>query len=73
MNRADDVNQPFVKVNDIQSRKNIVTVRLFVHKLMRNGTVKEQRITGKLGDDLTEKTNRPEYYGYIVDEINPGE
>ena len=70
--QADDVNQPFVKVNDIQSRKNIVTARLSVHKLMRNGTVKEQRITGKLGDDLTEKTNRPEYYGYIVDEINPG-
>ncbi len=70
--QADDVNQPFVKVNDIQSRKNIVTARFSVHKLMHNGTVKEQRITGKLGDDLTEKTNRPEYYGYIVDEINPG-
>ena len=70
--QADDVNQPFVKVNDIQSRKNIVTARFSVHKLMRNGTVKEQRITGKLGDDLTEKTNRPEYYGYIVDQINPG-
>ena len=70
--QADDVNQPFVKVNDIQSQKNTVTARLSVHKLMKDGTVKEQRITGKLGDDLTEKTNRPEYYGYIVDGINPG-
>ena len=70
--QEDDVSQPFIRVNDIQSKKNIVTARLSVHKLMSNGTVKEQRITAKFGDDLTEKANRPEYYGYIVDEINPG-
>ena len=70
--REDDANQPFIRVNDIQIKKNILAARLSVHKLMRDGTVKEQRITVKPGDDLTEKTNRPEYYGYIVDEINPG-
>lgn len=70
--QEDDVSQPFIRVNDIQSKKNIVTARLSVHKLMSNGTVKEQRITAKFGDDLTEKANRPEYYGYIIDEINPG-
>ena len=70
--QEDDVSQPFIRVNDIQSKKNVVTARLSVHKLMSNGTVKEQRITAKFGDDLTEKANRPEYYGYIVDEINPG-
>lgn len=70
--QTDDVNQPFIRVNDIQTKKNVVTARLSVHKLMSNGTVKEQRITAKFGDDLTEKTNRPEYYGFIVDEINPG-
>ena len=70
--QEDDVSQPFIRVNDIQSKKSIVTARLSVHKLMSNGTVKEQRITAKFGDDLTEKANRPEYYGYIVDEINPG-
>ena len=68
--QEDDVNQPFVRVNDIQSKKNTLNARLSVHKLMKDGTMKEQLITVKPGDDLTEKTNRPEYYGYIVDEIN---
>ncbi len=68
--QEDDVNQAFVKVDDIQNKKNSVTARLSVHKLMKSGTVKEQPITAKFGDDLAEKTNRPEYHGYIVDEIS---
>ena len=70
--QEDDTNRPFVSVNDIQTKKNTLTARLSVHKLMKDGRVKEQRITVKPGDDLTEKTTRPEYYGYIVDEINLG-
>ena len=70
--QEDDVNQPFIRVNDLQSRSNRITASLTVHKLMRNGTVKEQRITTNPEDDLAEKTNRTEYQGYIVDEINPG-
>ena len=69
--QEDDVNQPFVRVNKVQRNKNIFTAQLSVHKLMKDGTVKEQRVTVKPGDDLTKKTNRPEYEGYIVDEINP--
>lgn len=68
--QEDDANQPFIQVNDIQSRKNTLTARLSVHKLMRDGTVKEQSVTVRPGDSLAEKTNRPEYNGYIVDEIN---
>ena len=68
--QEDDVNQPLIRVNKIQSRKNTLTARLSVHKLMRDQTVKEQSITVKPGDNLAEKTNRPEYNGYIVDEIN---
>ena len=68
--QEDDVNQPLIRVNNIQSRKNTLTARLSVHKLMRNNTVKEQAVTVKPGDNLAEKTNRPEYNGYIVDEIN---
>ena len=68
--QEDDVNQPLIRVNNIQSRKNALTARLSVHKLMRDQTVKEQSITVKPGDNLAEKTNRPEYNGYIVDEIN---
>ena len=69
--QEDDVNQPLVRVNRIQNRNNRLTARLSVHKLMRNQIVKEQTITVRLGDDLVEKTNRPEYSGYIVEEINP--
>ena len=65
-----DANRPFIQVNDIQSKKNTLTARLSVHKLMRDGTVKEQSVTVRPGDSLAEKTNRPEYNDYIVDEIN---
>ena len=68
--QEDDANQPFIQVNDIQSRKNTLTARLSVHKLMRDGIVKDQSVTVRPGDNLAEKTNRPEYSGYIVDEIN---
>ena len=68
--QEDDANQPFVRVNNIQSKKNILTARLSVQKLMRDGTVKEQSVTVRPGDKLAEKTNRPEYGDYIVDEIN---
>ena len=68
--QEDDTNQPFIRVNSIQSKKNILTARLSVHKRMRDGTVKEQSLTVKFGDDLVDKTKRPEYSGYIVDEIN---
>lgn len=69
--QEDDTNQPFIRVNTIQSTKNSLTARLSVHKLMRDGTVKEQTLTVKFGDALAEKTNRPEYSGYIVEEIDP--
>ena len=68
--QEDDVNQAFVKVNDINSKKSIITARLSVHKLMRDGTVKEQIVTVEPKDDLAEKTKRPEYENYIVDEIS---
>ena len=64
------MNQPLIRVNNIQSRKNTLTARLSVHKLMSDQTVKEQSITVKPRDNLAEKTNRPEYNGYIVEEIN---
>ena len=68
--QEDDANQPLIRVNDIRSKRNTLTARLSVQKLMRDGAVKEQSITVKPGDNLSEKTNRPEYNDYIVDEIN---
>ena len=68
--QEDDVNQAYVQVNSIRNRNNRLTARLSVHKLMRDATVREQTITVGFEDDLAKKTNRPEYNGYIVDEIN---
>ena len=68
--QENDVNQAFVRANNIQSKNNSLTARLSVHKLMKDGIVKEQTITVKPGDDLSEKTNRPEYSDYIVEEIS---
>ena len=68
--QENDVNRPFIQVSDIQSRKNTLTARLSIHKLMRDQTIKEQLVTVGPGDNLAEKTNRPEYNDYIVDEIN---
>lgn len=69
--QENDVNQAFVRVSSIQSKKNSLTARLSVHKLMRDGTVKEQTVTVRPEDDLSEKTSRPEYSDYIVEEIDP--
>lgn len=68
--QEDDVNRVFIQVNSIRHRNNSLTARLSVHKLMRDATVRKQTITVSFGDDLARKTNRPEYTGYIVEEIN---
>lgn len=60
-----------IRVNTIQTKKNSLTARLSVHKLMRDSSVKEQTLTVKFGDDLAEKTNCPKYNGYIVEDIDP--
>ncbi|MFH0810410.1 MAG: DEAD/DEAH box helicase family protein [Pseudomonadota bacterium] len=70
--KEDDANQAFVRVESIGSEKNTVTARVALHKLMRNGTVKETVLKVRLGDSLAEKAERTEYSGFEVDEINPG-
>ncbi len=41
-------------------------------KLMKDGTVKEQVVTVRVGDSLQDKSGRIDYQGYEVSEINPG-
>ena len=67
-----DANQVFIRVEDIQTQKRTLTARLAVHKLMKSGTVKETVVTVKPGDSLEQKTSRPEYQGFEVDEIHFG-
>ncbi len=67
-----DANQVFLRLIGITTAKKTITAQLAVHKLMKGGTVKEQSVTVKVGDSLQEKTERIEYAGYEVSEINPG-
>lgn len=68
--QVDDLNQVFIKVDDIQSQRRTLMARVTVHKLMKNGTVKEQTIKVKPGDDLQAKTSLAQYEGYMVEEIS---
>jgi len=70
--KEDDVNQVFVRVDDIAARRNTISASLTVNKMMKGGAVKEKSITVKPGDNLREKTNLPEYDSFLVEEINPG-
>jgi type III restriction enzyme len=68
----DNANLPFIRVDDITTKKRTLTARVAVHKLMRTGSIKETVLTIKPGDDLKEKTERAGYQGFVVDEINWG-
>lgn len=71
--QTDDENRPFIRLDSIQTAKNTVTAKLTVHKLMRNGTVRETSVTVRPGDNLKEKTSREEYGPFEVDTIDVGE
>ena len=70
--KEDDENQIFLRLDGIKSEKQTVTARVAIHKLMKDGTVKETVVTVKPGDSLEAKASRPEYAGFEVDEISPG-
>ncbi len=68
----DNANLPFIRIDDIITKKRTLTARVAVHKLMRTGTINETVLTIKPEVDLEEKTGRAEYQGFVVDEINWG-
>jgi len=70
--KEDDINQVFIRLDGITTKKNAVSASLTANKLMKGGTVKQASLTVRFGDNLAEKTNLPEYEPFLVDEINPG-
>lgn len=70
--QENDANQVFLRLVGVKTEKKKVTAQIVVHKLMRDGTVKEQIVVVKPGDSLREKTGRIEYEDFTVSEINPG-
>jgi len=70
--KEDDLNQVFLRLEGIKAEKKTITARLALHKLMKDGTVKEKVVTVRPGDSLALLAGRSEYAGFEVDEINPG-
>jgi type III restriction enzyme len=70
--KEDDANQIFLRLDGIKTEKKTITARIALHKLMKQGVVKEQVVTVRPGDALEEKANRKEYAGFQVEEIHPG-
>jgi type III restriction enzyme len=67
-----DENRAFLRLNEVRSEKKTLTARIAVHKLMKDGTVKEQVITVRPGESLEAKANRPEYAAFVVEEMDAG-
>lgn len=70
--KEDDANQVFLRLDSIKTDKKTITARIAIHKLMKDGTVREQLVTVRPGDLLEKKAERSEYVGFRIDEINPG-
>lgn len=63
--QEDDFGRALIEVRKIETVRRTMTATLKVHKLMKSGKVSEKIIKVKPGDDLFEKTDLPEYQGYI--------
>ncbi|MBI3611382.1 MAG: DEAD/DEAH box helicase family protein [Nitrospirae bacterium] len=70
--KENDANQVFLRLDGIKTEKKTITARIAIHKLMKTGIIKEQIVTVRPGDSMEEKSGRPEYAGFDLDEINPG-
>jgi len=71
--KEDDTTPVFLRLDAIEGAKRTFVAKIAVHKLMKDGVVKETVVAVKPGDHLEKKAGRPEYAGYEVDEINPGQ
>jgi type III restriction enzyme len=70
--QKDNANLPFIRLDEITTKKRTLTARIAVHELMKSGKITETVLTIKPDDDLAEKTGRAEYQGFVVEEINFG-
>ncbi len=67
-----DENRAFLRLEEVRSEKKTLTARIAVHKLMKDGTVKELVVTVRPGESLEAKANRPEYAAFVVEEMDAG-
>lgn len=66
-----DFNQPYIQIQGISATKTKVTAKLLIDVNEKNGPQRKSISASAGGVDLFDKSNeRPNYEGYIVDEIN---
>lgn len=67
-----DENRAFLRLDEVRSEKKTLSARIAIHRLMKDGTVKEQVVTVRPGESLEAKANRPEYAAFVVEEMDAG-
>lgn len=67
-----DENRAFLRLDEVRSEKKTLTARIAIHKLMKDGTVKEQVVIVRPGESLEAKANRPEYAAFVIEELDAG-
>ncbi len=65
-------NEAFLRLEGFRTTARSIAARIAVHKLMKDGTVKERIVTVKPGESLADKANRAEYESFMVEEIDAG-
>jgi type III restriction enzyme len=68
--KESDVNKPYVRLDRIEAKKKSISAKVTALALFKNGAVREKSLTVKRGDALSQKTARPEYDGYVVEDID---
>lgn len=71
--KEDDYNQVFLRLEEVRSNKKNVQAKLAIHQRMAEGQIKEKAYLFKQGDRLSEKSDRPEYASFVIDEIDARE
>jgi type III restriction enzyme len=71
--KEDDYNQVFLRLEEVRSNKKIVQAKIALHQRMAEGQIKEKSYLFKPGDCLSDKSDRPEYSSFVIDEIHARE
>ncbi len=71
--KEDDYNQVFLRLDEVRSDKKTVQAKIAVHQRMADGGIKEKAYLFKMGQCLSDKSDRPEYGSFVIDEIHARE
>lgn len=64
--KASDANRPYIRLLRVDSEGTRLTCRLSIHRRFKTGEIREASVVCRDGDELVDKTARPEYAGYRI-------